>query len=92
MYAHQTRYNASGEQKKIKDRKRKHPKVSSNEELAALMLEANTANTAIQAIQQICRTDDGENLLNTTKMTYRRQLRAAHLELLEKNNNINKGI
>ena len=39
-------------------------------------LEANTANIAIQAVQQICRTDDGENLLNTTKMTYGRQWRA----------------
>ena len=37
----------------IRDKKRKQPKIASNEEIAALTLEGNTANTAIQAIQQI---------------------------------------
>ena len=50
----------------IKEKKRKQPKIASNEELAALMLNANTVNIAIHAVQQICRTDDGENLLHTT--------------------------
>jgi hypothetical protein len=76
----------------VTNRKRKQPKISSNEELAELMLEANKANQAIEAIQKICRTDDGENLLNTTKMRYRGQLRASHLQLLEKMNKINEEI
>jgi hypothetical protein len=52
------------------------------------MLEANIAKQA--TIQQICRTDDGGNLLNTTKIMYRRKLRASHLQLLEKTKNINE--
>ena len=67
----------------MKEKKRKQPKIASNEELAALTLNANTANIAIHAVQQICRTYDGENLMHNTKMTYRRQLRASHLELQE---------
>ena len=73
----------------IKDKKANLPKVSSNEELAELTQEASNANAAMEAIQMICRTDDGENLLNTTKMTYRRQLRASHLQILERMNKIN---
>ena len=49
-----------------KDKKRKQSKVSSNEELAELKVEASNANTAREAIQQICKKDNGENLLNTT--------------------------
>ena len=76
----------------IKDKKAKQPKVSSNEELAELTQEASNANAAMEAIQMICRTDDGENLLNTTKMTYRRQLRASHLQILERMKTINEEI
>ena len=76
----------------IKDRKLKQPRVSNNRELAELSQEASNANNAIEAIQTICRTDDGENLLNTTKMTYRRQLRASHLQMLEKMKEINNEI
>jgi hypothetical protein len=67
-------------------------RVSSNLELAELTVEASKANQTIETIETICRTDDGENLRNTTKMTYRRQLRASHLQLLEKMRNINDEI
>ena len=76
----------------IKDKTAKQPKVSSNEELAELTQEASYANALIEAIQEICRTDNGENLLNTTKMTYRRQLRASHLQILERMKTINEEI
>ena len=76
----------------IKMRKLTLPKVSSNRELAELSQEASYANKAIKALQEICKTDDGENLLNTTKMTYRRQLRASHLQILEKMKQINNVI
>ena len=76
--------------KEITEKKKKQPKVAGNEELAALTLEANTANIAIHAVKQIYRTYDGENPLRTSKRTHRRQLRASHLELLEELNNINE--
>jgi hypothetical protein len=76
----------------IQNKKVIQPMVSTNLELTKLTVEASKANQAIETIQTICRTNDVENLRNTTKMTYRRQLRASHLQLLEKMRNINDEI
>ena len=65
--------------------KNNQSQIPDNKEKAILTIDASRANTAIETIQKICRTD-GENLKVTTQITYRRQLRASHLELLKKKN------
>jgi hypothetical protein len=70
----------------IKFRKRIQAKISSNEELAELTLEAKEANLAIEAIQQTYKTAVDENLQNTTKMTYMKIMKNINKEIRTKEN------
>ena len=88
----QWRKIANNLKKEIERTKHTQPKVATKIELANLTIEASIANKAIETIQALCRTDDGENLKINTMITYRRQLRASHLQILENLRNINKEI
>ena len=73
-----------GEQSKhykylIDEIKKQYTKIPDRRELAELAVKASKANQAIEELRKITTIDGGENLKNYFHMTYRKQLRASHL-------------
>ena len=63
--------------------KKKNTSIPDRKELAELSIEAYKANQAIEELRKITIVDGGENLMNCFHMTYRKQLRASHLKIID---------